>query len=94
LFLVSLDVFLNDFEFLLLSCKSHLIGFFDMGLLVDLSVNCALEGLDFFFLDKKLLSLLEAFNLLLDDLNFFSLFLHFLFLGADDDFSNSDLFFD
>jgi hypothetical protein len=65
-----------------------------MSLLANLNVNSALEGLDFFFLDKELLSLLEASNLLLDDLNFFFFFLDFLFLGVDDDFSDNDLLFD
>jgi len=94
LFLISLDVLFNDFKFLFGSLKSNFISFLDLSLLVNLSVNGALEGLDLFSLDEELLSLLEAFYLLFDDLNFFFFFLDFLFLGADNNLSDSYLLLD
>jgi len=74
-----------------LSGKSNIGGLLNLCLLVDLSVDCCLELLDLFLLDKKFLLLLEGLDLLLDDLSFLSLFRSFLFLRINDNLSHSDL---
>lgn len=74
-----------------MSSTSEFITCLGLSLLINLSVDGRLEGLDFFFLDKQFLSFMEATNLYFDDLNFFFFFLDFFFLGANDDFSDGDL---
>lgn len=94
LLLVCLDVFLNDFKFLFAGNELGFGDILDRSFLADLRVDRLLEGLDFFFLDDKLLLFLEAFNLFIDNLNFFFFLFDFFFLGVDDDLGDSDLLLD
>jgi len=94
LLFVCLNVFLNNFEFFFAGYELGFRDILDRSLLADLRVDRLLVRRDFLFLNDKLLLFLEAFNLLLDNLNFFFFLFDFFFLGVNDDLSDSDLLLD
>ena len=91
--LISLNVRGDNLNLFFSGLELSLRLFLDVGLLADLGVDVSLELSNFFDLGAKFLLFLEAFNLLIDDLNFRLLFFDIFLLRVDDNLRDGDLLF-